>query len=64
MKKKLILCLGVGALTLSVMTGCEPQKLMFEKKEMEFKRAESIIENRLEIENGKDYDVSITVDGD
>lgn len=62
--KKIILGVGAGVLALTMLTGCEPQKLKFEGKEMEFKRAESIIENRLEIENGKDYDVTITGDND
>lgn len=65
MKKKLLVA-GLTAMSIGLMAGCTPteQTILFEGKEMTIKRAESIIENRIEIENEIDYDVTIVTDED
>lgn len=52
---------GLTVMSVSMLAGCTTeQTILFEGKEMTIKRAESIIENRIEIENEIDYDVTIT----
>ncbi|MDA2738415.1 hypothetical protein PDQ75_25000 [Bacillus cereus group sp. Bc015] len=63
MKKKLVVA-GMTVMSIGMLAGCTQQTVLFEGKEMSIKRAESLIENRLEIENEADYDVNITVEED
>lgn len=59
MKKTKVAAAALGISLLALATGCEQQPILFEGEEMSVKKAESIIENRIEIENELDYDVTI-----
>jgi len=60
MKKKLLGVVGIGVLTMSMLAGCgKPEPILFEGKELMPDRVEEILEDRLEDENGLDFEVDL-----